>query len=145
MQYNHGKAWREFRKQWKEKERQYRQSGMTDYQINKIYAYDLMMFRSDRRFYEHCVDIQSEEYNEKLAVTDEYFRHDVETWIEALDESIKQELKKRPKDQLRAFYLYRVDGYSQIEISSILLKSQRTISRWISEIADFLKKHRKDG
>ena len=43
-----------------------------------------------------------------------------------------------PSEFIVAFTMYVYDGYTQEQISSILLKSQSSISRWIDKIAEIL-------
>lgn len=145
MGYNHGKALIAFKKEWEQKQKQYKELGMSEEKIEKIYDYDYTVFCSDRCFYEHCVDIHNEERNERLSVDEDLLRYDIENWTELLDENLYKKLKRFPEIQLRVFYLYRVKRYSQKEISSIVLKPQQTISRWIGEVADLLDKFRKNG
>lgn len=145
MGYNHGKAMSIFNKEWEIIKQYYKEQGMTDEQIKKIYDYDYGVFCSDRCFNEHRIDISDEERNERFYVEEDLLQYDIDNWIQFLDEKLYRILKKFPEVQLRVFYLYRVEHYSQKEISSIVLKPQQTISRWIGEIADLLDKFEKNG
>ena len=140
MIYNHAKAEAKFRKEWEKKVRFYKKNGMTQEQIDSIYQFEREVFNSNRRFYEHCVGLQTEGYNPNLSVESIFERYDADTWTDALDEELQKQLKKFKPVQLKAFYLYKVDGYTQDEISEILTTPQRSISRWISEIAKIIKK-----
>lgn len=44
MGYNHGKAMSIFNKEWEIKKQYYKEQGMTDEQIKKIYDYDYGVF-----------------------------------------------------------------------------------------------------
>lgn len=140
MKYNHAKAEAKFRKEWEKKLRFYKENGMTQEQIDSIYQFERDVFNSNRRFYEHCVGLQTEGYNLNLSVESIFERYDADTWTDALDENLQKQLKKCKPVQLKAFYLYRVSGYTQDEISEILTKPQRSISHWISEIAEIIEK-----
>ena len=52
MAYNHGAAKKKFENEWQKKDRQYRELGMTDEQIQEIYKFEREAFNSDRRYYE---------------------------------------------------------------------------------------------
>lgn len=145
MIYNHAKAEAKFRKEWEKKVRFYKKNGMTQEQIDSIYQFEREVFNSNRRFYEYCVGLQTEGYNPNLSVESIFERYDADTWTDALDEELQKQLKKFKPVQLKAFYLYRVDGYTQDEISEILTTPQCSISRWISEIAKIIEKFWKNG
>jgi len=51
MAYNHAAEEKKFKEQWEEKERVYRENGMTDEQISAIKSYDEQIFKLDRAFY----------------------------------------------------------------------------------------------
>ena len=66
-------------------------------------------------------------------------------WTKALPDKLRTQLEKIPAERLKVFYLYKVYGYTQTEISSILLKPQQTISRWIVQITEIVDDFRKNG
>ncbi len=150
MGYNHAKAEKKFYREWREKLRLYKSAGMSMEQILALYKFDKAKLRSDRRFYEHCESIQYEETNplfaeEAVSSPDNY---DMNNWTAALPDKLCARLEKIPEEWLKAFYLYRVYGYTQKEISSILLKPRRTIGYWIvqvTEIVDEFKKSCQNG
>lgn len=142
--YHHAEAERKFKEEWKRNLKFYRERGMTEEQIAEIYAFDRAVFNSDRYFYEHTVDLRNENENPVLSIEQDFENYTIETWLDVLDLELQKELLKLPKEHLKAFYLHRVYGYTQIQISSMLMKSQRTISSWISKIAEILKKFSKN-
>ena len=147
MGYNHAKAQREFYEEWRKKLRLYKVAGMSMEQILAIYKYDKTVFRSDRRFYEHCEQLYSEENNPILAkgTVDDFDSYHMNNWTKALPDKLRTQLEKIPAERLKAFYLSRVCGYTQTEISSILLKDQSTICRWIVQITEIVDNFRKNG
>lgn len=61
-------------------------------------------------------------------------------WYEYITDSEKKKtVRNVPAKMRKAFYLNKVIGLSQQEISSILLASQQAISYWIVKIAEILK------
>ena len=140
MGYNHAKAQREFYEDWRKKLRLYKKAGMSMEQILAIYKYDKAVFRSDRRFYEHYEELYDEENNPLLAkgTADDFDSYNMDNWTKALPDKLCRQLEKDPAVYLKAFYLYRVCGFTQDEISVILSKPQRTISYHIGKIAEIL-------
>ena len=114
MAYNHGKEEKEFKEQWKQKEKLYHEIGMTDEQISTIRKFDENAFKLDTYLAEY--------------------------WTVLIDSNDKYcRLMKVPSIMRKAFYMYKVLGMYQDEISSELSIPQQTISYWISKIAEILK------
>lgn len=57
MGYNHASDEKDFNEQWKKAEEKYRQLGMTEKQIQKLYKFERETFNSNRRFYENTVEL----------------------------------------------------------------------------------------
>jgi len=140
MAYNHAKEEKRFKKQWEQKEKIYRESGMNDEQISVIREYDESVFKMDRAFYRRTM-LLAEPENLSEGVSDS--RSDTyleEYWTELIDSSNKYyKLMKVPPVMRKAFYMYKVLGMYQDEISSELSIPQQTISYWIGKIAEILK------
>lgn len=140
VNYNHGLAEKKYKEEWQKKENQYRELGMTDEQIEALHEFDEREFKSDRAYYEKKVTLsETEEYNGEFIdeTNSEYLE---EHWTEYIADSEKyQQLMNVPKDMRKAFYLSKVMGISQQEISSFLLIPQQTISYWIVKISKILK------
>lgn len=141
MGYNHGKAEAAFQKQWQEKRIAYVKLGMTEEQINSIYDYERSEFNSDRRFFENTICLEDTDFPNMHIRRESSLCMNPGSWIEEMeDENTYLALKALPEIKIRAYTLYKLYGYTQKEISSILLKPQQTISLWIGEIAEILKK-----
>lgn len=140
MLYNHGAAKKEFENEWQKKEKQYRELGMTEEQINAIREFDEKAFRADRTYYEKMI-ITSEPENFDTPQTDEHSDEYLEeNWTEFIDDIEKyKRVKAVPEIMRKAFYLNKVLGMTQQEISSKLLIPVRTIRWWFSKIAEILK------
>lgn len=140
MAYNHGTAKKKFENEWQKKEKQYRELGMTEEQINTIREFDEQEFRAERVYLEKKVPLaEADEFRQ--TTIDEFVIDNIEeNWYEYITDTEKRKaLRKVPANMRRAFYLNKVTSMSQQEISSILLMPQQTISYWIVKIAEFLK------
>ncbi len=140
MAYNHGLAKKEFEKEWQKKERQYRELGMTEEQINAIREFDEQEFRSERAYLEKKVPLaEADEFRQ--TIIDEFVIDNIEeNWYEYITDSEKRKaLRKVPANMRKAFYLNKVMNMSQQEISSILLIPRQTLSYWIVKISEILK------
>ena len=140
MAYNHAKEEKKFKEQWNHKERLYRESGMTDEQISVIREFDENAFKLDRAFYRRTMLLAEPESiieGKSDDCSDTYLE---EFWTEFIDIDNKYlSLMKVPRIMRKAFYMYKVMGLHQDEISSKLSIPQQTISYWISKIAEILK------
>ncbi len=140
MSYNHGAAKRKFETEWQKKEKQYRELGMTEEQINAIREFDEKTFRSDRAYLEKKVPLAEADEFRQTTINELVIDNIEENWYEYITDSEKRKaMRKVPANMRRAFYLNKVMSMSQQEISSILLVTQQTISYWIVKIAEILK------
>lgn len=139
MRYNHRKAEIIFEKKWSEEKEMFIAAGMTDEQINAVFEFERAIFNSERRYYENTVLVEDDDLLDRLGDTDtsqplgRYF------WLDVASLNVYQLLIKLPPEYIEAFTMYVYDGYTQEQISSILLKSQSSISRWIDKITEILK------
>lgn len=140
MSYNHGLAKSKFETEWQKKERQYRELGMTDEQINAIREFDEQEFRAERVYLEKKVPLAEADEFRQTTIDELVIDNIEENWYEYITDSKKRKaLRKVPANMRRAFYLNKVMSMSQQEISSILLTTQQTISYWIIKIAEILE------
>ncbi len=140
MSYNHGAAKRKFETEWQKKEKQYRELGMTEEQINAIREFDEKAFRADRAYLEKKVPLAEADEFRQTTIDELVIDNIEENWYEYITDSEKRKaMRKVPANMRRAFYLNKVMSMSQQEISSILLVTQQTISYWIVKIAEILK------
>lgn len=140
MAYNHAKEEKKFKEQWEQKEKLYRESGMTDKQISVIREYDENTFKLDRAFYRRTMLLAEPESITEGKLDDRSDTYLEEYWTDLIDSGDKYlRLMKVPPIMRKAFYMYKVLGMHQDEISSELSIPQQTISYWISKIAEILK------
>ena len=140
MAYNHAKEEKKFKEQWEQKEKLYRESGMTDKQISVIREYDENAFKLDRAFYRRTMLLAEPESITEGKLDDRSDTYLEEYWTDLIDSDDKYfRLMKVPLIMRKAFYMYKVLGMYQDEISSELSIPQQTISYWIGKIAEILK------
>ena len=140
MAYNHAKEEKTFKEQWVQKEKLYRESGMTDKQISEIREYDENAFKLDRAFYRRTMLLAEPESITEGKLDDRSDTYLEEYWTDLIDSDEKYlRLMKVPPIMRKAFYMYKVLGMYQDEISSELSIPQQTISYWIGRIAEILK------
>lgn len=140
MAYNHKKEEKKFKEELTKNERLYRENGMTDEQISAIREFDESVFRNNRAFYRRSSLFSEAPIISKGTLIDYSDTYLEEHWIELIDSDEKYyRLKKVSPIMRKAFYMYKVLGMYQGEISSKLSIPQRTISYWIVKIAEILK------
>lgn len=140
MAYNHGAAKKKFETEWQKKEKQYRELGMTEEQINAIREFDEKAFRADRAYLEKKVPLaEADEFRQ--TTIDEFVIDNIEeNWYEYITDSEKcKAMRNVPANMRRAFYLNKVMKMSQQDVSSILLIPRQTLSYWIVKITEILK------
>lgn len=140
MAYNHAKEEKKFKEQWEQKEKLYRESGMTDKQISVIKEFDENVFKLDRAFYRRTMLLAEPESISEGKLDDRSDTYLEEYWTDLIDSDDKYlRIMKVTSVMRKAFYMYKVLGMHQDEISSELSIPQQTISYWISKIAEILK------
>ena len=138
MKYNHARAEKKFREEWRKIFRIYRQNGLTLEQILPLYKMYTAELRGDRCYYEQTEPLTDAEHDLRVAEMPEFTTHNETNWMDALPEKLAQQLSGLPDNWLRAFYYHRVCGYTQQIISGILSIPQRSISRYIGKIAEIV-------
>ena len=128
MSYNHGLEEKKFKEQWQKTAEEYRKAGMTEKQIAEIYEFDREVFNSNRRYREKTVGLFDNSNNNRYG------------WIDEIEDmEVYSQIMSLPEIWREAFTMYIFDGYTQNEISSILLRNQSNISRVIDKIAEILR------
>lgn len=139
MRYNHRKAEIIFEKKWSEEKERFIASGMTDEQIAAIYEYERDVFNSERRYYENTVSVDNDDMFDRLRGIEISLPEGRYFWLDRVSPYAYKQLMNFPLEYIEAFTMYIYDGYTQKQISSILLKNQSSISRWIDKITEILK------
>ena len=140
MSYNHGAAKKKFETEWQKKEKQYRELGMTEEQINAIREFDEQEFRSERVYLEKKVPLAEADEFRQITIDESDIDNIEENWYEYITDSEKKKaVRNVPANMRRAFYLNKVMNMSQQDVSSILLIPRQTLSYWIVKISEILK------
>lgn len=134
MNYNHGKAQKEFEREWAKTEAYFKENGMTEEQIAAMYEYDLEAFKSERRYQEHTVKFNSANSIMISSPEDTMFECSESEWLHTLPLELVERLSRLKKDKLTAFYYHIVYGMSLKEIAVVFNKSRNTIHFWIRKV-----------
>lgn len=140
MGYNHASAEKDFNEQWKKAEEKYRQLGMTEEQIKGLYKFERETFNSNRRFYENTVELSDGNTYTGTQTSITVPINLEENWTELIEDEEKyRQVIECPVIMRKVYFMNKIQGYSQQEISSILLMPRRTIGWWIVKIAEIIK------
>lgn len=140
MAYNHSEEEKKFKEQLKQNEQLYREFGMTDEQIAAIKEYDERVYKLDRAFYRRTLLIEQPENVTDTIIDEHSYTYLEKYWTDFIDCAEKYfRIMKVSAVMRKAFYMYKVLGMTQDEISSKLSIPQRTISYWIVKISEILK------
>ena len=138
MGFNYAREKRKFDKEWNEKERWYRKSGMSEDAIREMYKYDWSEFNSTRKFYRHGddnVNVESivEEDGDSI---DKTFS---EEWIELLETpNLVRRVRKLPADYIEIIDLMVRENLTQKEVAGRMHCSQQNIAKKIEKIRKLL-------
>ena len=135
MGFNFARDKRKFDKEWNEKERWYRESGMSEDAILEMYK----QFNSTRKFYRYGdddVDVESivEEDGDSI---DKTFS---EEWIELLDTpDLVRKVRKLSADYIEIIDLMVRENLTQEEVARRMHCSQQNIAKKIEKIRKLLR------
>jgi len=155
MAFNYGKEKREFDQEWNKLCSEYRSAGMSEKDIEVLYAFDWSWFCSRRRFINHTQNLPSdtivgEDSKERSSLILKFSTFSVnldETeiggrygWVEQItDGRIVDRLRKLPLEDLELLTLLVIDGYTQTEVAHLHACSQNAISKKYLRIKKYLK------
>ena len=143
MNYNHGKAQKEFEREWAKTEAYFRENGMTEEQIAAMYEYDLEAFKSERRYQEHTVKFSNANSIMVASPEDTMFECSESEWLHTLPLELAEQLNRLKKDKLTAFYYHIVYGLTHREIAVILNTSKKSVYRWIGKVYKVCESYKK--
>ena len=156
MSWNNGYERRKFEAWQKKQAEEYRALGMSEEQIQAIYAFDLEQFNSERRYRMHTQPIHVQEFEENDAdesdntLLNEFFDEltcNIETsgyksrywWIEEIENpKLAERIKILSKDDLELLTKSIIDEYTQTELADIYGIAQKNISKKLKRIKKFL-------
>ena len=142
MGFNYAREKRKFNREWNEKERWYRESGMSEDAIREMYEYDWREFNPTRKFYRYGdddVDVESIAEEDGDSV-DKTFS---EEWIELLETPNLvrkvRKVRKLPADYIEIIDLMVLENLTQKEIAGRMNCSQQNIAKKIEKIRKLLR------
>ena len=139
MGFNYAREKRKFNREWNEKERWYRESGMSEDAILEMYEYDWREFNSTRKFYRHGDDNVNVESiaEEDVDVIDKAFP---EEWMELLDTpNLVRKVRKLSADYIEIIDLMVRENLTQEEVARRMHCSQQNIAKKIEKIRKLLR------
>lgn len=158
MNFNYSYEKKKFEQEWAKLEREYKQVGMSDKDIQTMKEFDMEYFRLNRNTVLHTCDLQDREDLENNGNDDfgnidfnkiEYAtikeQEKVEThsrfwWIEKLEsEELIIAIKNLSREDLEILDLYVFSEFSLKEISDLKSIPYRTLKRKYAKIKNFLK------
>lgn len=157
MEFNYALEKKKFDKEWMKLRREYKEAGMSDEAIQKIWEFDYEQFKKQRTFCIHNQYLDTEvdgiadteesmnplmlKYEEKFIVTaKEVYAERRFSWIEEIDNpelyDVIHGLKNEDVDLLT---MLAIEGFSKKEIADYYGISKAAISQRIARIKNILK------
>ena len=155
MKWNNGKERALFHKEQAELRKQYLAAGMTEEQIQALYAFDREWYKSRRREAVHTqrLDIQTSEdedinkdnplykkFFEKLAVEDNHADYSRYGWIDELENEELAKAVNALSDTDREILTLLIEGFNQATIALSLGMTQPAVSQRIKKIREIFRK-----
>lgn len=159
MKFNYSYEKKKFEQEWTKLEREYKQAGMSDKDIQTMKEFDMEYFRLNRNTVLHTCDLQDSEdienngnddfgnidFNKiKYATIKEQEKVETHTrfwWIEELDsEELISKIKSLSEKDIELITLYVFEKFTQKEIGEFYGISQRAVGKKLAKIINFLKK-----
>lgn len=155
MEWNNGKERALFHKEQAELRKQYLAAGMTEEQIQVLYAFDREWYKSRRREAVHTqrLDIQTSEdedinkdnplykkFFEKLAVEDNHADYSRYGWIDELESEELAKAVNALSDSDKELLTMLINGFTQSEIGAEMGVRQQSVSKRIKKVQRFFRK-----
>ena len=155
MAWNNGLERKKFDEEQKRLAAEYRAAGMTEYQIEQMYQFDLKAFNNKRRFYEHNQQIPDNIFgtdDEGLCPLNDKFlgamsvtleQSDAKSrywWIEEIENPMLALMVRRlPVEDLELITLYAFEKHTVREVAAEIGVSKSTVSQRLDRLRKFLK------
>ena len=155
MEWHDGTERRRFEREQAELRKQYLAAGMTEEQIQALYAHDREWYKSRRREAVHTqrLDIQTSEdedinkdnplykkFFEKLAVEDNHADYSRYGWIDELENEELAKAVNALTDADKELLTMLINGFTQSEIGAEMGVSQQSVSKRIKKVQRFFRK-----
>lgn len=157
MKFNYGREKRKFEATWEKLRKEYKEAGMSEANIQKMYEYDWEMFKKERVFCIHNQfmpdgvfddDTYKDEgqnplfgkFMEQLSVCDKYFSEEVMEWTEQFEnEALRNCLRRLSKEQLELMREYYIQEKSVNEIAEEMGISYTAVANRLDRIRKTLR------
>ena len=154
MEWHDGTERRRFEREQAELRKQYLVAGMTEEQIQALYAFDREWYKSRRREAVHTqrLDIQTSEdedinkdnplykkFFEKLAVEDNHADYSRYGWIDELENEELAKAVNALSDADKELLTMLIEGFHQNEIAACFGVKKAALSRKLGRIKNFFR------
>lgn len=155
MAWNNGLERKRFDEEQGKLAAEYRAAGMTEEQIEQMHQFDLKVFNSTRRFFEHNQQIPdnifgtddeglcplNDKFLEAMSVTIEQSEAKSRYWwIEEIeDPELALAVRRLPAEDLELITLYVFDKFTVREVATEMGISKSTVSQRLDRLRNFLK------
>ena len=154
MAYNHGREERQFHMMWRKLRKEYKEAGMSDEAIEKMYLFDRDVFNRDRAFERrrhillpnnnYYSDEDDSDYYEEpeYPVSDDSSPdHSRYWWIEEIeDPMLATFIKMLSLKDIELITMFYFEGFTQKEIAEKKGISQQAVSKRLAQFERIKKK-----
>ena len=157
MGFNYGLEKRKFTEEWKKLCREYKAAGMSEEDIQDIYAFDLNVFRKNRTEFQRTQPLSEsscddgteqgesmsallKKFSSALSVCDKYsFQSDPRfAWVDEMEnDELYRKIISLPKRDMDLLTLIAFEGYSQREVAEIRGIAPAAICKKIAKLKNF--------
>lgn len=139
MSYNKARAERKWVKWKNDEEQQFRELGVDEDVIQRLYRFDWEMFKSDRRFYEKRSEIRDCFYPSAQEKLEEIFT--VDDLLNAVEDEKLLSILRRQDEKTLCILIWKINGYTSEDISQRLRISVNAVNLRMSRLKRSLKKY----
>ena len=158
MGFNYGLEKRKFTEEWKKLHREYKAAGMSEEDIQDIYAFDLTVFRKNRTEFQRTQPLSEsscddgteqgesmssllKKFSSALSACDKYsFQSDPRfAWVDEMEnDELYRKIISLPERDIDLLTLIAFEGYSQREVAEIRGIAPAAICKKIAKLKKLL-------
>lgn len=157
MKFNNALEIKRLENRWKKLRVEYKEAGMSDDAIEKMWEFDWKALKNERTFCRHnqyidtvitskddCEEIEGAilfKFRDSFIIEDSMLdESNLHTWLEEIDnESIYKAIKNLKEADIELLGLFAFQGYTMAKIGEIQGMSQQAISKRIKNIRKIIK------
>lgn len=144
MGFNYAREIKKFKNKWERLRIEYRNAGMSEEAIGKIYEYDYSVFKKNRTYYRrrHSASFfMPDKSSDLVSVTDDSSSyHSRYWWIDDIENPlILSYIKKLPPKDIELITLCIFEGYSQRKAAEIVGLAPSTVCYRLKKIKKIIK------